>query len=72
MSGPALGPTQFPIQLVNSFLGGKVGQEREADCLPPSSAQVKNVWNHTSTFPYAFMAWSGASLGYESVGAGIA
>jgi len=24
---------------------------------PPSTAEVKNAWNCTSTPPYAFMAW---------------
>jgi hypothetical protein len=31
--------------------------------LPPSSAEVKNAWSHTSTPPYAFMAWCLLSMG---------
>jgi hypothetical protein len=30
---------------------------READHLPPSSAEVKNAWDYTSTLAYVFMAW---------------
>jgi hypothetical protein len=30
---------------------------READHSPPSSAEVQNAWNYTSTPQYAFMAW---------------
>jgi hypothetical protein len=30
---------------------------READHLPPSSAEVKNAWSYTSTPPYVFMMW---------------
>jgi len=29
---------------------------READQSPPSSAEVKNVWDYTSTLPYVFAA----------------
>jgi hypothetical protein len=29
----------------------------EADCSPPSSAEVKNTWICTSTPPYVFMVW---------------
>jgi hypothetical protein len=29
----------------------------EADHSPPSIAEVKNAWSHTSTLPYVFMAW---------------
>jgi hypothetical protein len=34
--------------------GGKVAG-LEADYLPPSSPEVKNAWNHTSTLPYVIM-----------------
>jgi hypothetical protein len=41
---------------------------READNLPPSNAEVKNVWSYTSTHPYVFTAWcllsTGATLLY--------
>jgi hypothetical protein len=30
---------------------------REANHLPPSSAEVKNAWSYTSTTQYVFMAW---------------
>jgi len=29
---------------------------READYLPPSSAEVKNAWSYLSLPPYVFMA----------------
>jgi hypothetical protein len=29
---------------------------READHSPPASAEVKKLWNYTTTTPYAFMA----------------
>jgi len=31
--------------------------EREADHLPPSSAESKYAWSYTSIPQYAFMAW---------------
>jgi hypothetical protein len=54
----ALGPTQPPFPWVPGALS--LGVERpgcEADHSPPGSAKVKNVWRHTSTPQYAFMAW---------------
>jgi hypothetical protein len=38
------------------FVGAK-RSGREADYLPPSSAEVKNLWRHTSTPPYVLGAW---------------
>ena len=35
---------------------------READHLPPNSAEVKNKWSYASAPPYAFMAWTGTTL----------
>jgi hypothetical protein len=53
-----LGPTQLPIQLVSGALSlGVKGPEREADHSPPSSAEVKNTWNYTSTPQCVFLAW---------------
>jgi hypothetical protein len=50
VSRPALGPTQLPIQWVQGALPlGVKRPEREADHLPPSSAEVKNEWSYTST-----------------------
>jgi hypothetical protein len=51
-SRPALGTTQPPIQWVPAafFLGLK-RPVCEADHSPPSSAEVKNAWSYTSTFP---------------------
>jgi hypothetical protein len=49
-SRPALGPTQPPIQRV---LGVKQ-HGREADHTSPASAEVKKMWNYTSTPPYDF------------------
>jgi hypothetical protein len=54
----ALGPTQPPIQWVPGFLSLRVKRPgREADHSPPSSTEVKNAWNYTSTPQYAFMGW---------------
>jgi hypothetical protein len=56
-SRPALGSTQPPIQWVRGTLSLWVRRSgREADHSPPASAEIKKVWIHTSTLPYAFMA----------------
>jgi hypothetical protein len=58
MSRPGLGPTQTPIQCVSGILIPEVKWlGHEADHLPPSSSEIKNVWSYTSTPQYAFMAW---------------
>jgi hypothetical protein len=56
-SRPALEPTQPPIQWVPGApsLGVK-RPGRDIDHLPPSNAEIKNAWSHTSA-PYIFMAW---------------
>jgi hypothetical protein len=57
-SRPALEPTQPPIQWVPGALSLWVKRPGcETDHSPPSSAEVKNAWRHTSTPQYAFMAW---------------
>jgi hypothetical protein len=49
-SRTALGPTQPPIQWVPGALSlGVTRMGREADHLPPSSAEVKNAWSYTYT-----------------------
>jgi hypothetical protein len=51
-SRPALGPTQPSIQWVTGALSLVVKRPgREADYQPPSSAEVKNAWNYTSSPP---------------------
>jgi hypothetical protein len=51
-------PTQPPIQWVPGALSSGVKQPgHEADHTPPSSADVKNARNYTSTPQYAFVAW---------------
>jgi hypothetical protein len=57
-SGTPLGPTQPPTQWVLKAVSlGIKRPAREVDHLPPSSAEVTNAWNYTSTPQYAFMAW---------------
>jgi hypothetical protein len=58
VSGPALGPTQPPIQGVPKVISLEVERPgSEADHSPPSCAEVKNVWIYTPTSQYVFMAW---------------
>jgi hypothetical protein len=45
----------YPIGIGGSF-PGKERSEREADHLPPTSAEVKKIWFYTSIPPYVFMA----------------
>jgi hypothetical protein len=57
-SRSSLGLTQPPIQWVPGALSLGVKRLRgEADCLPPSSTKVKNVWSYTSTPQYTSMVW---------------
>jgi hypothetical protein len=57
-SRSALGPTQPFMQWVPGILSLEVRRPgREADHSPPSSAEVKNAWNYTSTPPYPSMTW---------------
>jgi len=46
----------FPMSTGVSFPAVK-RPGHEADHSPPSSAEVKNEWSHTSTHPYFFIAW---------------
>jgi hypothetical protein len=46
-TGSGAHPTSYPM----AFSLGVKRQEREADHSPPSSAEVKNAWNCTSTTP---------------------
>jgi len=56
-SGPALRPTQLPVQWVAGALSPLVKWlEREADHSLPFSDEVKNAWSYTSTPQYVFMA----------------
>jgi hypothetical protein len=56
VSRPAVGPTQSPIQ--GALTLGVKRPERETEQSPPSSAEVKNEWNCTSTPQYVL--WYGA------------
>jgi hypothetical protein len=61
----ALGPTQPPIQWVPGALSPGVKRPgREADHLPPTSAEVKKTWVYTSSPPYIFMLSTGTTLPY--------
>jgi hypothetical protein len=56
LSRLALRLTQPPIQLIERVPSPRVKrQEREADHLPPTIADVKKMWICTSTPLYAFM-----------------
>jgi hypothetical protein len=44
-SGLTMGPTQFTVQ----WIAGATWPEGEYDHSPPSKAEVKNEWSHTST-----------------------
>jgi hypothetical protein len=49
---------QPPIQCVPGALSlGVKRRGRGADHLPPSSAEGKNAWSHTSIPQHVFMAW---------------
>jgi len=51
-SRPALVPSQPPVQWVTWAISVGIKQlGREADHLPLSSANVKNVWSYASTPP---------------------
>ena len=55
---------------MNAGRAPSVGVEwprREADHLPPRNAKVKNEWNYTATYPYAFMVYREAALPYLKV-----
>jgi hypothetical protein len=54
VSRQGLGPSQR-VQEATSEGINRPG--REANHSPPSSAEVKNARNYTSTPPYVFMAW---------------
>jgi hypothetical protein len=57
-SRPGLEPTQPPNQWVpDALFPGVKRPGCEADHSFPSSAEVKNAWNCTSTHPFVFMAW---------------
>jgi hypothetical protein len=56
-STPALGPNQPAIQWVPGTLSPGVKQEgREAELLPPTSAEIKKIRIYRSTHPHVFMA----------------
>jgi hypothetical protein len=54
-TGSGAHPTSYTVGTGTSFPGVK-RPGREADHLPPTSAEVKKMWIYTSTSPYAFMA----------------
>lgn len=53
---PAMGPAQHPLQRASGAPSHRRKRlERKPDHSPPSSAEFKNAWSHSSTPPYAFM-----------------
>jgi len=58
MSRLILRPTQPPIQWVLLAISSGLKQpSHEADCSPPSGAEIHHAWRYTSTPPYVFMVW---------------
>jgi hypothetical protein len=49
-TGSGVHPASYPMATAVK------GPGREADHSPPANAEVKKMWNYTSTTPYAFMA----------------
>jgi hypothetical protein len=49
-TGSGAHPASYTMGIKFSIPGGKAA-ECEADHLPPSSAEVSNVWSYTSTTP---------------------
>jgi hypothetical protein len=50
------GPTQCPVD------PGVKQPGPERDSSPPSTYEIKNAWNYTSTLPYAFVVYMGTAL----------
>jgi len=48
-------PVSYPMGTRVSL--GVKWPTREADHLPPSSAEVKNAWSYISTPQYVYLAW---------------
>jgi len=46
-----------PTSLLSNGCRGFFRPVREADHSPPSSAEVQNTWNYTTTPTHVFMAW---------------
>ena len=62
-SRPVMGPTQPPIHWVPGAMPSRVKRPgRQFDHSPPSSAEVKNEWSHTSTSTRAFVMCGGITL----------
>jgi hypothetical protein len=55
-NGSGAHPVSYPMGTRGFSLGVK-RQGHESDHSPPSSAEVKNVCNYTSTPQYVFIAW---------------
>jgi hypothetical protein len=54
-TGYGVHPTSYPMG-TGALSPGVKRPEREADHLPPTSAEVKKTWVYTATPLYAFMA----------------
>lgn len=61
MSRPALGTTiSFPVHTGGDIAGSNV-TKCEADCSPPSGAEVENAWSFTDLPPLLHASsWCGA------------
>jgi hypothetical protein len=54
----ARNPIQYTVQCgPRALSSGEKLMGREADHSPSFSVKVRNVWSHTYTVPYVFMAW---------------
>jgi hypothetical protein len=55
-TGSGVHATSYPMGIGGNLSPGVKWPGREADQTPPTSAEVKKIWSHTSTPPYDFMA----------------
>jgi hypothetical protein len=55
-SSPGANTTSYSMDVMDSFLRGKVSRAK-VDHSSPSSAEIKNAWSYTSIPSYVFLVW---------------